>query len=194
MRKGRIWVILGVLAIIIILVLIALPPLNLIANYPADAALKYVQAQSGGQVTVQNFTICAARQLNDGLLIQSSHIARQGQKPLIYNASYAFIKPFFWLWYADLGQTTGVSALPKYVLYGSQVLENNLIIYGQVVSPQVATIEADFEGGGQLRTLPEQGCFLITANGSQTLSGIKALDRENKVLQAYLGASSLSAR
>jgi hypothetical protein len=154
---------------------------------PVQAAEGYwARAGQHGGYQVMNFEVLEIRPDCDCDIVLAGFLANRGEEA-IQMISYVRVDRGPFGWYARRGQSVGKSPLPDLVLYAT---DHNLddyeqVIYGQVFSPEVSTIEVSFEDGETRRDTADYGSFLLIAPDYHRFAELRLIRKDGSVLARY---------
>ncbi len=79
----------------------------------------------------------------------------------------------------------------KPMVYGTDAGQGYVLVYGRVIEPRVAAVEAGFDIGSELRAEVRGGVFVLFARGASAACELRALDADGRTVQ-HVGPGDLA--
>lgn len=153
---------------------------------PEEAALRLIPNLS--RPAPAEIRVLATYPVRGGAVV--FYIKRQqgsGGPPAPLDMGYVLAEQRGTTWHA-IESSSGVSLLSQpgeLLVYNSGTLRGGQawLVYGRVVGPNVAAVEATFDQGQTVRSDVRDGMFAIVAPGAKAACEVRALDAQGTVLQ-----------
>jgi hypothetical protein len=168
---------------------------------PKDLIDQTVSCPTGEQTKAQGLKVLSTQAWSQGVIILYSALC-----PLESSSDKATMQPVFGhkvvkrngsTWQVSgggsYGTEPGSASSEQLVEYGisrssntnssSQASEHYTILYGRVLQPKVAAVEATFDNGQILRGRSSNGVFALLAAGATGLCELRILGADNQILK-----------
>jgi len=176
-------------ALALLLALLALAACGGGAPTPEAALL----SAPGLPASYQNLQIAGTRQYgNRAIVLYRGVQPASGTEPATDMFGYGYLSRSPLGWSFGSGGAGGSNPPPEpaaLIDYGVGTFRDGLmpvtVVYGQVLDPQVAAVEAQFADGSTARDTVTGGVFAIRELGTSTVCALRALDAQGTALRDF---------
>jgi hypothetical protein len=160
---------------------------------PKDLIYQKVDCPTDGKVKAENLQVVSTQKWAQGIVVLYSALCpgRSQKAPMLTIFGHKVVKRNGISWQISGGDSYGTKdpggASDQLVEYGisKSTTQGNryTVLYGQVLKPKVAAVEATFNNGKILRDWSNNGAFVLVAPGATGVCELRLLGSDNQILR-----------